>query len=150
VALHQGSLILISFKIFPTSSSATLWQLEDEAREIINDLRVQERGPRDEPSDQNLSRNGFGNALSDRQHARLFGTPHIGFNAGIVIPTTTWITPRVSRRSQRRTVGDRDRPPANPDLVRGGLGRVQPPRSSRHGQQGKKAPLILVCGGMAE
>jgi hypothetical protein len=41
-----------------------------------------------------INKNGFGSVLSDRQYARLLGgTPHVGFNAGIVIPTTNWITP---------------------------------------------------------
>jgi hypothetical protein len=42
---------MVRFTIFPTSSSATLWQLEDEAREMLADLRAQERGEPREPSD---------------------------------------------------------------------------------------------------
>jgi hypothetical protein len=41
----------------------------------------------------NLSRNWFGNVLNDRQFGRLFGRGHLGNRAGIVIPTTNWITP---------------------------------------------------------
>jgi hypothetical protein len=35
---------------------------------------------------------GFGNALNDRQLLRLFGPGRMGFHAGIVIPTTDYIT----------------------------------------------------------
>ena len=41
-----------------------------------------------------INKNGFGNVLNDRQYLRLFGgRDHVGFKAGIVIPTTSWITP---------------------------------------------------------
>jgi hypothetical protein len=52
-----------------------------------------------------INRNGFGNVLSDRQYARLLGTPHMGFNAGIVIPTTTWITPLAGEPPIAKTNG---------------------------------------------
>jgi hypothetical protein len=52
-----------------------------------------------------INKNGFGSVLTDRQYARLYGTPHVGFNAGIVIPTTTWITPLAGEPAIAKTNG---------------------------------------------
>jgi hypothetical protein len=53
----------------------------------------------------NLNRNGFGNVLNDRQYARLYDTPHLGFHAGIVIPSTNWITPLAGEPPIAKTNG---------------------------------------------